>query len=311
MEFVPFLQASNVLATRNLPTPTNVQEVPEVEKPKAKSTRAQYSSEETELMAILWTEATRNPILRTSQKLLQYWGAIADKFNALKPSGTPTRKLGHLKSHFARVQKDTKYFEGFYNTCKDNWGSGMSDDQITQQSQLIFEANFKKQFSYIKAWKVLRECERFMLQAGDVHSAKKSKGSDGQATTTSSEPSITTRPLGQKAAKRDKGKGKKREESSGGSSYSDALEKVAESMKEHAHQTRQIAEAKKMQAEIKWVEMDMKLLNMNTTNMSEAQLALHNHLVQNPQGDSKRCDLLVVNCEVSGSNLIALPLQLP
>ncbi|XP_057789198.1 uncharacterized protein LOC131006070 [Salvia miltiorrhiza] len=195
MGFAIFSQASNVLATGNLPTPAahaNVQEEPEAARPKAKGTRASYSSEEFELVAIFWAEATHNPILRTSQRLLQYWGAIAEKFNALNESRAPTRKPEHLKSHFARVQKEMKFFEGFYNTCKENWGSGMSDDQITQQAQTMFEANFKKQFSYIKAWKVLRVCEKFMSQAGDVHSAKKSKGSDGGATTTSSEPSVTT-----------------------------------------------------------------------------------------------------------------------
>ncbi|XP_057787363.1 uncharacterized protein LOC131004670 [Salvia miltiorrhiza] len=201
MGFALFLQASNVLATGNLFTSAahaNVQEEPEAARPKAKGTRVPYSSEKSELVAILWADATHNPILGTSQKLLQYWGAIAEKFNALKEPRTPTRKPDHLKSHFALVQKDTKFFEGFYNTCKENWGSGMSDDQITQQAQTMFEANFKKQFSYIKAWKVLRVYERFMSQVGDVHSAKKSKGSDGRATTTSSEPSVTTRPQGQK-----------------------------------------------------------------------------------------------------------------
>ncbi|XP_057803253.1 glutathione S-transferase T3-like [Salvia miltiorrhiza] len=246
MGFAPFSQASNVLATGNVPTPTanaNVQEEPEEVKPKAKGTRAAYSSEESELVAILWAEATHNPVLGTSQKLLQYWGAIVEKFNALNTSGAPPRKPDHLKSHFARVQKETKFFEGFYNTCKDNWGSGMSDDQIFQQAQTMFEANFKKQFSYVKAWKVLRECQIFTSQAGDVHSAKKSKGSDGGATTTSLEPSVTARPQGQKAAKRDKGKAKKGEGSSGGgSTFSDALEKVAESMREHALKTGEIAE---------------------------------------------------------------------
>ncbi|XP_057804641.1 uncharacterized protein LOC131019766 [Salvia miltiorrhiza] len=204
MEFTPFSQASNVLATGNLPTQVvraNIQEKPEAARPKAEGTRTQYSSEETELLAILWEKATHNPILGTSQKLLQYWGAIADKFNALREPEVPTRKPDHLKSHFARAQKDTKFFEGFYNTCKENWGSSMSDDQIIQQAQTMFEANFKKQFSYIRAWKVFRVCERFMSQAGDVHSAKKLKGSDGGAITTSSEPSVTTRPKGQKAAK--------------------------------------------------------------------------------------------------------------
>ncbi|XP_057789785.1 uncharacterized protein LOC131006623 [Salvia miltiorrhiza] len=255
MGFASFSQASNVLAMGNLPTPAanaNIQEEPEAVRPKAKGTRAPYSSEESELMAILWAEATHNPILGTSQRLLQYLGAIAEKFNQLNELGATKRKPEHLKSHFARVQKETKFFEGFYNTCKENWGSGMSDDQITQQAQTMFEASFKKQFSYIKAWKVLRVCERFMSQAGDFHSIKKSKGSDGGATTTSLEPSVTTRPQCQKTAKRDKGKAKKGEGSSGGgSTFSDALEKVAESMMEHALKTGEIAEVKKMQDEMK------------------------------------------------------------
>ncbi|XP_057803654.1 uncharacterized protein LOC131018986 [Salvia miltiorrhiza] len=216
-----------------------------------------------------------------SQRLLQYWGPITEKYNNLKPAGAPRRKPDHLKSHFARIQKDTKIWEDFYNTCKDNWGSSMSDNQIIKQAQAMYEANHRKKFGYIKAWKVMRECERFSSQVADVHSAKKSKGFDGQATTTSLEPSITTRPQGQKAAKRDKGKGKKGEESSGKSSYSEALEKVPESMKEHALQTSHIAEAKKkMQAELKREELDMKLLNTDTTNMTDAQLTLHNHMIQ-------------------------------
>ncbi|XP_057779980.1 uncharacterized protein LOC130998580 [Salvia miltiorrhiza] len=170
MGFAPFLQALNILTTKNLPTPAalpNVQEESK-EKPKSKTTCTQYSGEETELVAILWAEATHNPILGTSQRWLQYWGSIIEKYNNLKPVGAPRRKPDHLKSHFARVQKDVKIWEGFYNTCKDNWGSGMSDDQIIEQAQTMYEANHRKRFGYIKAWKVLRECERFSSQAADV-----------------------------------------------------------------------------------------------------------------------------------------------
>ncbi|XP_057774067.1 uncharacterized protein LOC130993259 isoform X2 [Salvia miltiorrhiza] len=160
----------------------------------------------------------------------------------------------------------------YYKTCHNNWGSGMSEDQITEATQKMFEAHHKKKLGYMSAWKVLRECQKFMTEATDVHSTKKLKGSDGEVNSTSSEPSITTRPQGTKAAKLDKGNGKKGEASSmtTQSSYSEALEKVAVETKEHSAQIGGIAEAKKTLASVKMEELDLKILNMDTLNMNEA-----------------------------------------
>ncbi|XP_057787268.1 uncharacterized protein LOC131004581 [Salvia miltiorrhiza] len=285
MGFAPFSQASNVFGSGNNPTPARLPTVEEEAleaKPKAKGPRPTYTSEETELICILWAEATHNLILGTFQKLLQYWGLIDEKYNALKPPGASRHKPDHIKSHFNRVSKEVRLWMDYYKACHDNWGSGMSDDQIIEATQTMHEAHHKKRFGYIKAWKVLRECQKFTSQATDVHSAKKSKGSDTEATTTSLDPSITTRPQGTKAAKRDKGNGNKGEASSTStqSSYSEVLEKIAVEMKEHKAQIHGIAKAKKTLAAVKREELDLKILNMDTSKMNEAQLAWHNHLIQ-------------------------------
>ncbi|XP_057808424.1 uncharacterized protein LOC131022898 [Salvia miltiorrhiza] len=171
MGFGPYSQALNVLASGNISTPATLPTVEEEEptaKPKAKGPRTNYMSEETELICILWVEATHNPILGTSRRLIQYWGAIGEKYNALKPPGLPNRKSDHLKSHFQRVQKEVKIWSDYYKICKDNWSSGMSDDQIIEQAQAMHEANHKKRFMHIKAWKILHDCQRFASPAANV-----------------------------------------------------------------------------------------------------------------------------------------------
>ncbi|XP_057775349.1 uncharacterized protein LOC130994320 [Salvia miltiorrhiza] len=158
------------------------------------------------------SRAHHDSVVGIDQKSQQYWGAICTAYNAQRPQGAIPRNIKQMKSYFQRVANDCKRFEAMHKKCRDNWASGMSDDQIIEQTEKMWIAEFGAKFRYPYAWKVLHESKKFASISEDVHSDKCLKGSDGRGTTTSSDQSISTRPQGQKAAKRDKGKGKKKAE---------------------------------------------------------------------------------------------------
>ncbi|XP_057771195.1 uncharacterized protein LOC130991008 [Salvia miltiorrhiza] len=174
--------------------------------------RGNYRPPETILICRLYLEHTHDSMVGTDQKGKEYWGAICTAYNAQRPQGAITRDIKQIKSHFQCVAKGCKRWEALYKKCRDNWASDMGDDQIIEQTEKMWIAEFQANFRYPYAWKVLRESKKFGSIGQDVHSDKRSKGSDGQGTMTSSDQSISTRPQGQKAAKRDKGKGKKKAE---------------------------------------------------------------------------------------------------
>ncbi|XP_057779995.1 uncharacterized protein LOC130998597 [Salvia miltiorrhiza] len=215
--FSPFTQESNVFrSATNLNTrfAAAVDPEPDGEEiasmPATTKQRSNYRPSETILICRLYLEQTHDSVVGINQKSKEYWGAICAAYNAQRPQGAIPRDIQQIKSHFQRVAKDCKRLEALYKKCCDNWASDMSDDQIIEQTEKMRIAEFQAKFSYPYVWKVLRESKKFASIGEDVHSDKRSKGSDGQGTTTSSDQSISTRPQGQKAAKRDKGKGKKK-----------------------------------------------------------------------------------------------------
>ncbi|XP_057779459.1 uncharacterized protein LOC130998040 [Salvia miltiorrhiza] len=180
----------------------------------AASKRSNYYPAETVLICRLYCEHTHDSVVGADQKGAKFWGSICAEYNAKRPEGSISRDVTQIKSHFQWVSKDTKRFEAMHKKCHDQWKSGMSDIQILEQAEAMWLAEYRVPFRYSHAWKILRESKKFSSLGGDVHSDvhsdKRSKGSDGLPTTTSSDASISTRPQGQKAAKRDKRKGKKK-----------------------------------------------------------------------------------------------------
>ncbi|XP_057811652.1 uncharacterized protein LOC131025889 [Salvia miltiorrhiza] len=200
------LEGINLNAQFAVTTDPKVEEIASI-LPSTKQ-RGGYTPAETTLVCRLYAEATCNSIKGADQKGACYWGDILMKYNAQQPPGTIQRDVRQIKSHFQRVQKDVKLWEAIYDKCWENWGSGMSYEQITTQATQMYAFEHECIFKYPHAWHVLHECQKFVTIGEDVHSSKQLKVSDGRHTTTSSEPSIYTRPQCQKEAKKDKGKKK-------------------------------------------------------------------------------------------------------
>ncbi|XP_057803692.1 uncharacterized protein LOC131019022 [Salvia miltiorrhiza] len=176
----------------------------------AATKRSNYYPPETVLICRLYLEHTHDSVVGVDQKGAKFWGSLCTQYNAEKPRGSISRDVSQIKSHFQRVAKDSKRFEAMHKRCHDQWKSGMSDGQIVEQAEAMWLAEYRVPFRYPHAWKILRESKKFASLGedvhSDVHSDKRLKGSDGLPTTTSSDASISTRPQGQKAAKRDKRK---------------------------------------------------------------------------------------------------------
>ncbi|XP_057803796.1 probable LRR receptor-like serine/threonine-protein kinase At3g47570 [Salvia miltiorrhiza] len=191
-------------------------DVEEIASMPAGTKRSNYYPPETVLICHLYCEHTHDSVVGVDQKGAKFWGSLCTEYNANRPQGSISRDVTQIKSHFQRVSKDAKRFEAMHKKCHDQWKSGMSDIQILEQAEAMWLAEYRVPFRYPHAWKILRESKKFASLGedvhSDVHSDKRSKRSDGLPTTTSSDASISTRPQGQKAAKRDKRKGKKKAE---------------------------------------------------------------------------------------------------
>ncbi|XP_057798762.1 uncharacterized protein LOC131014713 [Salvia miltiorrhiza] len=228
-------------------------------------TRAGYTTAETELICTLWAEATLNSRKSADQKAIPYWGDIKKRYNVIRPTGTMTREVKQIKSHFQRVHKDVKVWEAIYDKCKSNWGRDMSDDdQIVLQAQEIFQTNKNAHFKHLSAWRILRESQRCASIKEEVNSLKRTKNtSEGGYTRSCSEPSITARPTSQKAAKKNnKGKEKSSELSSSPPNWESIFADHLGSLKQVNRDT-----------------VDHQILITDTSRMGAVELARHNRMV--------------------------------
>ncbi|XP_057809028.1 uncharacterized protein LOC131023502 [Salvia miltiorrhiza] len=271
--FSPFTQESNAFqAATNLNAQfaTAADPEPDVEEitsmPATTKQRGNYYPPETILICRLYLEHTHDSVVGIDQKGNEYWGAICTAYNAQRPKGAIPRDIKQIKSHFQRVAKDCKRWEALYKKFRDNWASGMSDGQIIEQTEKMWIVEFRAKFRYPYAWKVLHESKKFGSISedvhSDIHSDKRSKGSDGHGTTTSSDQSISTRPQGQKAAKRDKEKGKKKAETS--KANAQALGYMAEMVKVMGQFSRTPGDL-----------ADSMLMSKDTSQMNSNELVFH------------------------------------
>ncbi|XP_057779746.1 uncharacterized protein LOC130998338 [Salvia miltiorrhiza] len=159
-------------------------DVEEIASMPAASKRSNYYPAETVLICRLYCEHTHDSVVGVDQKGTKFWGSLCAEYNAKRPEGSISRDVTQIKSHFQRVSKDTKRFEAMHKKCHDQWKSGMSDIQILEQAEAMWLAEYRVPFRYSHAWKILRESKKFSSLGGDVHSDvhsdKRSKGSDGQ-----------------------------------------------------------------------------------------------------------------------------------
>ncbi|XP_057779809.1 uncharacterized protein LOC130998410 [Salvia miltiorrhiza] len=179
-------------------------------------TRAFYSDAESEVLAQCWIDISIDSVVGNDQKMEQMWKRIKEAYNANRPAETPSRKPNQLKSHFYKMQKQVKLFSECYNRIADIWKSGANDADIMEMAQTEYRQHHGTQgFKYIGVWRILSIVPKFAEVQGNVQATKRTKNTEREAYTSSStaEDTLTSRPMGQKAAKR-KAKGKEKKEDS-------------------------------------------------------------------------------------------------
>ncbi|XP_057808927.1 uncharacterized protein LOC131023404 [Salvia miltiorrhiza] len=235
-----------------------------------------YTPEETDLIVRVWTEETNDAIRGVDQKGEAYWQRILDRMNPLIGANLKHRQI---KGHWARVNAEVKLWENIWvETCA-KWPFGHSADMLQQKAQTIFAARSTSgPFTYWNAWKMLQTNRRFksMYIEGDVHASKRTKTSEmGDFTTSGSGEEITSsRPIGNKAARAVKGKGK-----SSALQASEAPPETKEMFEKFDNKITRIMEMYDQKNALKREIHDDRVIFMKTSDMTPEQLEWHKEWV--------------------------------
>ncbi|XP_057785550.1 uncharacterized protein LOC131003087 [Salvia miltiorrhiza] len=156
---------------------------------------------------------------------------------------------------------------------------------IREKAQTIFKARSptNASFNFWNAWRVLRNNPKFksMYLLGDVHASKRTKTTEegGFTTSASGEEISSARPIGNKAAKAAKAAEKGKGKAAASHTSSDPPPEIVERLDRNDAQMRAFTAQYQRRNDIRERELDMQLLNTDTTNMTDAQRALHASMV--------------------------------
>ncbi|KAL1559585.1 hypothetical protein AAHA92_09911 [Salvia divinorum] len=191
--------------------------------------RQNYSLEESMLLARCWIDISEDPIYSNNQKVVKYWGHIAERYNSLRTVGSKKRSDEQLRKHWDRMKREISKFSAEYTNSVRMWGSGESMEDIRDKAMKAYAQRWGE-FKHYEIWLIVKDLPKF--QAGVVMASgpKRTKiNTDGSYTSSDggdavnlneepiNEPTdescgtpVSTdrrRPIGIKAAKR-KGKAK-------------------------------------------------------------------------------------------------------
>lgn len=254
----------------NLSIQPEVENEDESSKPK----RQAYTIEESTLLATCWVDISVDSIVGNDQKLEKMWSRITEVYNKKRSKGTPARKTQTLKSHFQKIQKESRTFSDCYSECYAMWPSGFSDADIMGRAHAEFrKRSGDRSFKYEKVWEVLRENPKFAQVDGDNHLPKRSKTSNSGSYNTTGTPEsvisehVQARPEGQKAAKRkEREKGKAKQPVT---SYDPVAESFITTNQKISEMMTSVA-----------MKNDYNIVTRNTSKMEPEQRTFHNNLCE-------------------------------
>ncbi|XP_073056994.1 glutathione S-transferase T3-like [Primulina eburnea] len=260
--------------------------------------RSTWSKVEDEVLARSFVTISDDPIVGNDQKADAFWGRVASYYNKNRTPGTPSRIASVIRSHrHNTIQKKVYRFNANYNSVYSAYRSGHSDEDILRLAYEKYrEKNNGVAFNLEHAWRIVKDRPMFTPQSVDHHvSTKKARTSESGASNTSSNQDASlhvvlneeeTRPMGHKAAKR-KGKGKMKSDIEGMTINLDkmfakfteytSVKKVEVEMKQKQ------LEVDEMKAKAALAKVELKeyaILSKDTSQMTEAQLSLHEHLCE-------------------------------
>src|ERR1044072_4006271 len=182
--------------------------------------RTKWCDEEDILLIGTYLNVSKDPIVGTDQSGKTFWERIEEQYNEFRTRGLVLRKFQQLKSRWNTVNGCVQAFVGCYNEATRHKRSGCSEKDIMQEAHLLYVHSNPKgeNFRLEHAWRFLKEEPKWMGHS--ISTSSRQKHSIERAFSSSSNPSTpidcseyehpqpSTRPMGQKAAKRkDKTKG--------------------------------------------------------------------------------------------------------
>jgi hypothetical protein len=145
------------------------------------------------LLCKSYCNVSNDPLKGVDQKLTNLWESIEKYFDTHRLSTSAPRTARSLQSRWSLVAHDVAKFIGNFTLASSRNGSGTNSDGILAEAHALYVTENSKPFLFQECWEVLRSMPRFM---------DKMKEEDGSSVSVSSS-TISVRPIGNKAAKRE------------------------------------------------------------------------------------------------------------
>ncbi|XP_020219706.1 glutathione S-transferase T3 [Cajanus cajan] len=184
-----------------------------------KKIRVPFTVQEDIILVRSWVNTSKDPIIGVDQTLRQYWSRITEAYNNDEDRGEfPERESTQLKARWNRIHPAVQKFIGCYKQAISQKKSGSSEKDVMAFAHKIYTQDTGKKFDMEHAWVILRDEPKWQSDFVQ-HNSKRGKvtSAGGYSSSSNTEtpieldeyeiPTPTSRPIGQKAAKR-KAKGK-------------------------------------------------------------------------------------------------------
>ncbi|CAK8562181.1 unnamed protein product [Lathyrus sativus] len=267
--------------------------------------KQRFQQKEDEILIQSWLNVSKDSIVGVDQKGDSFWKRIGEAYNKHRDINYKERKPTQLKCRWHKINPSIQKFVGCYKQAVSTQQSGSSESNIMQAAYKIYFQDEGEKFTFEAAWRLLKDEPKWLAGSSEA-STKRTKNSASGAYSSSSNPqmsiehdpsspTLSRRPIGQKAAKR-KEKEKLMEMSSTPNvkydSLKDDFKKKFDLMSMFARDYARIEgekveiERKKVDAKIKKagnaeerLKMnDLQILSKDTSNMDTRQLQAHDML---------------------------------
>ena len=206
-----------------------------------------------------WLSTSKDLIIGVHQSSNSYWLKIANQFNEL---------TGESRT------------AGCYKRARNMNCGEWSEINFMQQAHLFFEQEKGKSFNLVYWWEAVKDEVKWNDMYMQEYSSKRSKINDSGAYTTSSGATTTnedtinaSRPIGQKAAKKNKGKNKVTDAEEFVQQVIDIEARKMAAMEKMTFAQQALADAQKFN-------VALAVLSKDTSHMSEDQRTKHEHLCE-------------------------------
>ncbi|KAL7599502.1 hypothetical protein Lser_V15G24302 [Lactuca serriola] len=230
------------------------------------------------VLAQSWIDISEDATVGKDQKHDRFWIRVLHNFHKGMNRGE-YRSKHQVYSKWGKMNKEVMLFNDLWNNMKRQWKSGESDEVILKKALKVYQKENLKAFKFLEVWNFLKDNRKWLSsKTSDQHidsGSKRNRTSESDHTTSDARVqfdlnedehvpiSPPSRPLGIDKSK-SKCKGK--------ASDSDDLKEIGTDMKGIKDRMDKILKIAFERELRKQRESDMRILAMDTSNMTGAEL---------------------------------------